>query len=244
MFCRINIHFVGVARVFLVLSVGILAIDFIHISMARFENGPLGGFSGKLGPVVGTTWRGQNVMRSVPRPSTKKFSAAQVLQQQRLKTVQEFIGPMKALLNQTFGSKTGSNPPYNNAMSYHMTDALQQTETGCAIHYPKVLIAKGDLCAIEQPVLHHVAPETLTLNWIDNSNEGLAYPDDQLIVVAYCPHLHYFEYFINTHQRADTFCELILPVAFEGLEIELWASFYNERKQISATSRYLGRVGM
>ena len=208
------------------------------------NKGPFGGFSGKLGPVVGTTWRGQNVMRSAPSPTAKHYSAAQLRQQQRLKTVQEFLGPMRALLNLTFGSKTGTNPPYNNAMSYHMTDALQQAEDGWAIHYPKVLIAKGDLCAIEQSILQRTAPETLTLQWLDNSSEGLAYPEDQLIVVAYCPHFNYFEYFLDTHQRADTTCELILPVAFEGQAVALWATFYNERKHMAATSRYLGSVVM
>src|SRR5690606_15515817 len=186
--------------------------------MARYDNGPLGGFSGKLGTVVGTTWRGQNVMRSLPEPSTKKFSAAQLLQQLRLKTIQEFLGPMKGLLCETFGSKTGKNPPYNNAMSYHMNEALLQTEDGVAINYPKVLIAKGGLCAMEQAVLQNTAPQTFTLTWLDNSNQALAYPNDLLIVVGYCPTFKQFEYFINTHQRSDTTCELVMPAAFEGFE--------------------------
>lgn len=129
-------------------------------------------------------------------------------------------------------------------MSYHMTNALISTEAGWAINYPKVLIGKGDLCAIEQPVLTPTAPETLTLTWIDNSNQVLAYPDDQLIVVAYCEEFNYFEYFMDNHQRSDTSCELVMPVAFEGLDIALWATFYNASKGIAATSRYLGRMAM
>lgn len=212
--------------------------------MATFNNGPLGGFSGKLGTVVGTTWRGQNVMRSLPDLSARKFSAAQLLQQQRLKIVQEFLSGLKFLISETFGSKTSKNPPYNNAMSYHLTNALRHTEDGLALNYSKVLIGKGELCAIEQPLLERTAPEMLTLTWLDNSDQGLAYADDELIVIAYCPHFNHFECYRDTHQRSDTSCDLTTPLAFEGLEIELWATFYNVKKEMAATSRYLGRVGM
>lgn len=90
--------------------------------MATFNNGALGGFSGKLGTVVGSTWRGQNVMRSLPELGTQKFSPAQLRQQQRFKVVQEFLSDLKFLLSDTFGSNRGKNPPYNNAMSYHIVN--------------------------------------------------------------------------------------------------------------------------
>ena len=35
--------------------------------MATFEKGILGGFSGKVGNVVGSRWRGKNIMRSLPQ---------------------------------------------------------------------------------------------------------------------------------------------------------------------------------
>lgn len=39
--------------------------------MATFEKGILGGFSGKIGNVVGARWRGKDIMRSVPRSSSR-----------------------------------------------------------------------------------------------------------------------------------------------------------------------------
>ncbi|RIA09717.1 hypothetical protein OE09_1563 [Flavobacteriaceae bacterium MAR_2010_72] len=212
--------------------------------MATFNNGPLGGFSGKLGPVVGSSWRGQNVLRTLPQSGTPHFSAAQLQQQQRLKLVQEFLGDIKQLLSMTFGSTVAKHPPYNNAMSYHMKEALVTSSNGLAIHYPKVLIAKGELCPIEQPVLQRIAPETLSLTWRDNSDQGLAYATDELMVVAYSPLYKHFELVLHEAQRSDERCEMIMPVAFEGLEIEFWATFYNGSKRIAATSRYLGCVMM
>jgi len=204
--------------------------------MARYTNGPLGGFSGTLGPLVGATWRGETIMRTRPTAGPKTYSTAQLLQQQRLKVVQEFLGDLKFLLSETFGSKTDKKPPYNNAMSYHMTEAILVDDDHLVINYPKVLIAKGDLRGIDQPIIALTAPETLNLTWQYHSNQALSYPDDGLVVVAYCPDLKHFEFFMGTHQRSDTACELVLPVAFEGLAVELWATFYNNTKGIAATS--------
>lgn len=210
--------------------------------MATFTQGPLGGFSGKIGHVVGTQWRGKNVMRSLPTEGKKTYTAAQLLQQERMKVTQTFLKGIQFLLAETFGSKTEKNPPNNNAMSYHMKEALIPTATGFEIDYTKVLIGLGPLGTIEQPILQRTDPDTLTLQWTDNSNQGYAYPDDGLIVVAYAPEINYFESYTGAYQRHDSTCELIIPKAFEGLEIVLWATFYNTDKQLAATSKYLGVV--
>ena len=34
--------------------------------MAEIKKGILGGFSGKVGPVVGANWRGKDIIRSTP----------------------------------------------------------------------------------------------------------------------------------------------------------------------------------
>jgi hypothetical protein len=39
----------------------------IFIIMGTFNKGILGGFSGKVGTVVGFNWRGLDVMRSLPK---------------------------------------------------------------------------------------------------------------------------------------------------------------------------------
>ena len=39
--------------------------------MGTYNKGILGAFSGKVGPVVGATWRGKEVMRSLPKKSNR-----------------------------------------------------------------------------------------------------------------------------------------------------------------------------
>ena len=45
--------------------------------MGTYNKGILGAFSGKVGPVVGATWRGKDVMRSLPKKTNRLATAFQ-----------------------------------------------------------------------------------------------------------------------------------------------------------------------
>lgn len=61
--------------------------------MASFNKGILGAFNGKVGTVVGSTWRGKDVMRSLPRKSGKEASLLQKMQRYRFTLVANFLLP-------------------------------------------------------------------------------------------------------------------------------------------------------
>ena len=59
--------------------------------MGTYNKGILGAFSGKVGPVVGASWRGKEVMRSLPKKSNRVATATQLLQRQKFAMVQAFF---------------------------------------------------------------------------------------------------------------------------------------------------------
>lgn len=69
--------------------------------MARIINGILGGFSGKVGTVVGYAWSNRYHMRAAPSVP-KKFTSKELLNQQKLKTVNEALKSFRALLKVGF----------------------------------------------------------------------------------------------------------------------------------------------
>lgn len=208
--------------------------------MATYNDGVLGSFSGKLGPIIGSNWRGKSVMRSVPTKSTKVASAAQQLQRDKFKFVLQFLTPLKGLLTETFGANVGAKTPFNNAMSYHMKAAVSQTPIGFNMDYSKVLIGMGGLCGIKNPTVYGTATNALNLTWDNNSEQGLAYPTDDLLVVAYTPTLNNFDFFMAYSQRGAGVCTLDFQEAFYGETVHLWATFTNTNLALSATSSYLG----
>ncbi|WP_308992729.1 DUF6266 family protein [Mariniflexile litorale] len=208
--------------------------------MATYNQGVLGGFSGKVGPVIGSNWRGKNVMRSIPSKSTKTVSAAQQLQRDKFKFVLQFLTPLKGVLTETFGANVGSKTPFNNAMSYHMKEAVTYTGTQFEIDYSKVLIGMGGLCGIKNPIVQGAGTTAWQLTWDDNSQQGLAYPHDALLVVAYAPTLNDFDFFMAYSVREEAGCALHFQEAFYGETLQLWATFSNAPLALTATSQYLG----
>lgn len=208
--------------------------------MATLKQGILGGFSGKVGTVVGSTWRGKNVLRSAPRKSTKPISAAQQRQRDKFKCVLQFLTPIKSILTQTYGANVGNKTPFNNAMSYHMKEAVKQIPTGFIMDYSKVLIGMGGLCGLENARVHAVTAHALNITWNDNSTQGLAYATDAFLVVAYAPSIHCFDYFMVNSVRETGEYLLNFKESFYGETVQLWATFTNTKLSLTATSRYLG----
>ena len=209
--------------------------------MATMNQGILGGFSGKVGAVVGSSWRGKNVLRSAPTISTKPASVAQQKQRDKFKGVSQFLTPIKEILTETFGASVGSKSPFNNAMSYHMKEAVQQTTVGFQLEYAKVLIGKGGLCGFENPVVQMLPTHRLQVSWDDNSTQGLAYPTDAFLIVVYAPVLQSFTYAMGDSVRETAQFTLNFEESFYGETVHLWATFYNTQLALAATSTYLGR---
>lgn len=210
--------------------------------MATFEKGILGGFSGKVGNVVGSRWRGKNVMRSLPQRGSYTPSQAQLLQRERFAAVVEFLSPIKDVLSKYYGKQQGDKSSYNLATSYHLKNALTDTPEGFVIDYPKVLISKGDLRGMDTPQVAIAANQVIDFTWVDNSGQGNANATDQLVVVFYAPVLNLFQVYEAMASREDESAQVTLPAFYAGNDVQIWATFATDTHKQAATSSYLGAV--
>jgi hypothetical protein len=210
--------------------------------MATFEKGILGGFSGKVGNVVGSKWRGKNVMRSLPQRGKYTASTKQEEQREKFKTVMGFLSPMIDVLNLYFGNQQGDRSRFNLATSYHLKNAVLSTPLGMEMEYAKVLISKGDLRGIDGGTLVAAANQVLTFTWQDNSGQGKATATDAFMVVAYAPDLNLFYTDLAVAIRDATTATVTLPDFMTSFEVEVWASFSKPETNFAAISTYLGAV--
>ncbi|GAB7256494.1 DUF6266 family protein [uncultured Polaribacter sp.] len=210
--------------------------------MATFEKGILGGFSGKVGNVVGSRWRGKNVMRSLPQRGNYTATEKQVEQRQKFKTVIGFLSPIVEILNSYFGSAQGDRSRANLATSYHLKNAVINTPRGAVMDYPKVLISKGDLRGIDGGAVAAAADQTLNFSWQDNSGQGKATATDTLMVVVYAPDLNLFYTNTTVADRSATTAIVTLPNFMATFNVEIWASFSKPATNYAAISTYMGSV--
>ena len=209
--------------------------------MGKIKTGILGGFQGKVGTVIGSTWRGESIMRALPKTAAKAPTESQRIQRLKFKAVSEFLNPLRTTLSTYFGNDTGVKSKYNMATSYHITNAVEITEQGTQILYPRVLVAKGTLFGFQN--LTTTPSETvITLNWEDNTVFGNAKAEDTVNVVCYIEEVNTFYVFESIANRDGLTASVTLPQNFLGYNVEAYAFLYDKVSKTSSNSVYLGNI--
>lgn len=85
--------------------------------MATFKDGILGGFFGKVGPVVGLQLGDKLVMRALPR-RTKPFTSKELENQRKFRLVQNYLSPFLDLLKIGFNNYYTKTGGFRAALSY------------------------------------------------------------------------------------------------------------------------------
>ena len=127
------------------------------------------------------------------------------------------------------------------ATSYHITNAVEITEQGTQILYPRVLVAKGTLFGFQN--LTTTQSETvITLNWEDNTVFGNAKAEDTVNVVCYIEEVNTFYVFGGIANRDGLTASVTLPQNFLGYNVEAYAFLYDKVSKTSSNSVYLGNI--
>ena len=136
--------------------------------MGEIKQGILGGFSGKVGTVIGSTWKDVSYMRamaiSVSNPRTPK----QQTQRGKFAMSLNFLRSITPYVREGYKTYALKCTPFNAAMSYNLRYAISGSAPDLAINYEHALVARGSL----MPVFNasaSVADGKLTLTWKDNS---------------------------------------------------------------------------
>lgn len=212
--------------------------------MGTYNKGILGPFSGKVGTVVGTSWRGKDIMRSLPKRTNRTATEIQQLQRDKFTFVSEFLTPMDPVLTKYFGSGSGEQTRRNQAMSYHMKEAVSYTEPDFEILYNKVQISKGDLLGVQNATVASPTVSEVVFNWEDNSGQGSAKATDRLIVVLYAPESGLYHLLLDAATRNERNVTLTLPDYLSGQLLQSWITFASADDKSYATSIYMGEAGV
>jgi hypothetical protein len=210
--------------------------------MGTYNKGILGAFSGKVGPVVGASWRGKEIIRSLPKKNNKIATPTQLQQRLKFATVTSFLGPIYPILNRYYGTNAGEQTRINKAMSYHLKDVTVYNDPDFEIQYNKVQLSKGDLLGVQGATIASTAPNTINFTWEDNAGQGEALATDKLVVGVYNPAVKNWIYALAVGDRSTTSGALLLPATFSGATVEVWALFASADEKRYATSTYLGNV--
>ena len=211
--------------------------------MGKFIKGLLGGFSGKVGTVIGSNWNGIDYMRSLPRPSSKAPTDLQLIQRSKFGFANGFLGPVGSLINLGFRTQAVKKTGFNMAIAHVIAEALIGTYPDFDIDYTKVLFSKGPLEVVWNTVATSTEPGEITLVWQDNTNLGTAKATDKVVILLYNPAKSKFVYkFENAADRSAATDTIAVPEAFSGDTLQVWVATMTPDKAIFSTSAHAGVV--
>ena len=211
-------------------------------TMARYNKGISGSFSGKVGTVIGNFYKKKPYMQSLPQPNTKPPSYAQLVQQARFATIMAFNQPFTGLYAKTLASMAVELTAYNYAMRVNMKNALRGSYPDFNVDYSKVTLSKGLLLPAAEARVETAGPGQIRFSWADNSSVmKTALASDKAILMAYHEGSGDAVYEFSGARRREGTGMLELSL-FSGMEVETWMAFIAENESMVADSVYVGKV--
>jgi len=204
--------------------------------MAILKNGIDGAFSGKVGTVVGTTWRGLTIIRSRPKPPAG-FSEKQLANQMKMKVAQDFLRRLVEPIRIGFRDDSIVPTAYNTGLSYLKKHALTGEYPEIRVDFSAVKIAQGRL-AIPDDIEMEADGGQLMISW-SALTEGNARHDDQLMVVLWNDADKASHYSLQAYRSAGQFS---WQPDFDFAGSHAWAAFIRQDRSMQSDSVYLGQL--
>lgn len=208
--------------------------------MARFLKGINGAYSGKVGNVIGSSWRSIDYVRSLPKKSNKAASTAQRAQRAKFKLVINLLTPISDVLNLGFSDvNRTSTTAFNIAVQQALLNAVNGTYPTFSINYENIQISKGSLSPVLDLEVDMTTAQRLTLRWSTEVNRFSAFADDAIIVLLY--HIDDQQFSIYEEaKRTDGILQISFPPTAAGKNITGWVFMGHRDGVKTSNSQFIG----
>lgn len=205
--------------------------------MARLPKGMLGEVQGKVGPVVGCTWKGKAYVRALPKKRTGKPSEGSLRSQSDFSVMHYWLQPILPVLREGFKDFSETNFGYNAAKTMLSQRGLVRDGMNSYVDPAQVLVSYGDL-PLSENLQTELQGQEVVFSW--NPEAGTEKnPRDQVMLLAYDPVSKEKSYVVNGNFRKNgsDSLELSAPGTYH-----LYAAFLAHDRSRQSESRYLGSV--
>lgn len=213
--------------------------------MGIIKQGILGGFRKKTGTVVGAFWRDLNVIRALPRASGKPASPAQISQRNRFGLVMGFLSSFSDFIEMFYDHRSPSKSPMNEAVAYHLKEAITTVGSAIEMDYTKVKFARGKLELPSTMRLAATAMGKVDYEWSNINVANHKYKDatDVANLLVYNPTKKQFVSLTEAGPRSAEVFSLQLPLEFGDDYVHCWINFSSVlKKGLVSNSHYIGKI--
>ena len=203
--------------------------------MGKIKKGVFGEFTGKVGNLVGCTWKGIPYMRTRPANMTNPRTEKQQGQRSKFQVALNFLRTITPFLRIGYREFAERQTAFNAAMSYVMKNALADSEQGLEIDYNKVLVSHGSLTQASDTTVSTEGSKAL-FTWKDNSGQGNAMATDAAMLLVYNQEKALAVYDTSAAMRSDGNAELELPKEWKNDTLIAYLGFCSTNDKSVANS--------
>ena len=210
--------------------------------MATFLNGILGGFSGKVGTVIGSSWKGIDYMRSRASHISQPNSPAQLEHRAKFSTVGHFLRPLNGFLRICFQNEAVKMSAYNAAMAYNLKNAITGAYPDYTVDYTRVAVSRGILPGVLNGAAASSVAGKVDFTWDDNTMGTNTLGTDKVVLLVYNPLRNQAVWLIGGRIRAEGTDSVTVPNLFSGETVECYIGFTNPEESVFSDSQWVGSV--
>lgn len=195
----------------------------------------LGGFSGKVGPIVGFRWKSNYYIRARAAKISNPRTPRQQEQRGKFTTAFSFLKTIKPFIRIGYKEFTRERSAFNAAMSYMLKKAVTGSGKDTTIDFDRALVSTGTLMPVCQGAATQDGDKML-FNWQDNSGIGNAESTDTAMFLVYNKDKETAVYDTEAALRSDGHAELPLPDDWKEDELVAYLSFCSADGNCAANS--------
>ncbi|TCC98138.1 DUF6266 family protein [Pedobacter psychroterrae] len=211
--------------------------------MAILKGGILGGFTGKIGDVIGYIRFGKSYIKMKSKKKKKKASDKQVEARKRMSVAVKFINTAKTFVAIGF-AQSGARKrrtAYADAVSHQILYGLKGEYPAVSIDFEKVMLAKGNMPGVQQAEIVPMA-NGVTFNWEPELMASIYHIQSRAMLFVYCEDLGKSFYNLNAARIMDKTDFMELPLNFKGHKLQAYIAFASDDRKKISDSRYIGYV--
>lgn len=185
--------------------------------MAKIPQGILGGLSGKIGGVVGSSWKGINVLKTKPLSVANPKTAGQIAQRTKFSNAVAFAGVILATVIKPLWDRFASKMSgYNEFIKVNLDLFAAEMPDPLA----DLVISKGKMAKTEMlTAVADVSDSNVTLTWDDDSGAGFKLATDVGYVVVVNVTKEIVEGFSEVETRVDGSTAVTIAHTFAEIDV-------------------------
>jgi len=213
--------------------------------MGKLNLGILGGFSGTVGTVVGSTnKKGEDIIRAKSKKRRTANTEGQVIQQTKFGLVTGFMQGVNPLLKTGLKQVASAENmlTHNYACRHALKYAVVGTDAQPELDYSKIIISDGSLSRIAGAAATKEG-ENIKFSWSDTVGSSIGSANDKVALLVYNVTNGEISYSMGEVLRSAKTANLPIPYSEPGDQLLFYLFFQSTTDNaLVSTSQYLGTV--